>query len=196
VAHLVRAAYRAERTMTWPRLLLCAAAMPIAVLLAACGDDPSEGEATPLAKGESIGEMRQQAGEALARYDNAVAQAGPSATPSVQPPPWDAASPPAGLSIESARGSETSGRLTVTFTGFLRPATEPCGADYYAEAVESDRAVVVIVIEQAHAVGEICPMVGHPRSAGLNLAKPLGKRAVLEARQGIPVPVTLALRTA
>lgn len=181
--------------MTWPRLLLCAAAVPIAVLLAACSDDPAEGDAIPLARGESLGEMRQQAGEALARYDDAIAEAGPSATPSVQPPPWDAASPPAGLAIESARGSETSSRLMVTFTGSQGPATEPCGADYYAEAVESDRAVVVIVIEQAHAVGELCTFVGYPRSAGLNLAKPLGRRAVLEAKQGMPVPVTPALVT-
>jgi hypothetical protein len=83
----------------------------------------------------------------------------------------------------------------VTFTGSQRPATEPCGADYYAEAVESDRAVVVIVIEQAHAVGEICTLMGYSRTAGLNLTKPLGKRAVLEAKQGLPVPVTPTLVT-
>ena len=139
--------------------------------------------------------MRQQAGEILARYDDAVALAGPSASPSVQPPPWDSSNPPAGSAIEAARGSESGTSLTVTFTGAGSPATEPCGADYYAESVESDRAVVVIVIAQEHAAGEICPMVGRTRTATLNLAKPLGKRAVLEAKEGLPVPLTPTLVT-
>jgi hypothetical protein len=176
--------------LVWPWLLRCAAAVPVVVLLAGCSDEVAGEDAIPLPRGESLGEMRQQAGEILARYDDAVASAGPSASPSVQPPPWDSSNPSAGFAIETARGSERGTSLTVTFTGAGGPATEPCGADYYAESVESDRAVVVIVIEQAHAVGEICPMIGLRRTATLNLAKPLGQRAVLDAKEGLPVPLT------
>jgi hypothetical protein len=157
------------------------------VVLAGCGsevDNPYEGA---LAKGESLGEMRQQAGEALARYDHAVNIAGGSATVTVTPPPWD--SPP-GISIESATGGKASTGLTVTFTGAQRPATEPCGVDYLAEAVESANAVVVIVIAQPHSNNEVCSLAGYARTATVNLARPLGQRPVLEARQGQPVPLT------
>jgi hypothetical protein len=181
--------------MTWPWLLRCAAAVPVVVSLAGCSEEVVGGDEIPLARGESLGEMRQQAGEVLTRYADAVAQAGPSATPTVQPPPWDALNPPSGLAIEAARGNQTGVSLTVTFTGARGPATEPCGADYYAEAVESARAVVVIVIAQQHATGELCPLIGFERTAKLNLAKPLGNRAVLEAEQGLPVPLTPALVT-
>ncbi|WP_144022564.1 hypothetical protein [Asanoa hainanensis] len=155
------------------------------VLLAGCSPEVSGNSA--LAKGESLGEMRQQAGEALARYDQAVVDAGGSAPVTVTPPAWN--SPP-GLSIESATGTAVSTRLSVTFTGARGPATESCGADYYAEAVESANAVVVIVIAQPHGGDETCALAGYVRTATLNLAQPLGRRAVLEACQGQPVPVT------
>ncbi|WP_167402648.1 hypothetical protein [Micromonospora viridifaciens] len=148
-------------------------------------NNPYEG-APP--KGESLGEMRQQAGEALARYDQAVINAGGSATVSVTPPPWN--SPP-GIAIESATGTRAGTRLAVTFTGARGPATEPCGADYHAEAVESANAIVVIVIAQPHATDEVCLLAGYARAAALNLAQPLGQRVVLEARQGQPVPLTV-----
>jgi hypothetical protein len=132
--------------------------------------------------------MRQQAGKALARYDQAVINAGGSATVSVTPPLWDS---PAGISIESATGTRAGTQLTVTFTGARGPATEPCGADYYAEPVESANAVVVIVIAQPHAANEVCLLVGYPRTATVNPAQPLGQRVVLEARQGEPVALTI-----
>ena len=68
-------------------------------------------------------------------------------------------------------------------------------ADYTAEAVESSSAVVVIVAEHAghagHAgAGEGCPSIGHRRTAVATLKEPLGSRAVLEVRDGLPVSVT------
>ena len=114
-----------------------------------------------------------------------------SATVTVTPPSWDPYDTPAGLSIEAAITSVSSLQLTVMFTGAPDPASQPCGADYSGEAVESTHAVVVIVTEHSHAAGEICADVGARRSATVKLAQPLGERAVLEVRQGLPVPVTI-----
>ena len=70
-------------------------------------------------------------------------------------------------------------------------ADQPCGEDYTAEAVESDLAVVVIVMRHPHVTIGACTAVGAPRTATLKLAAPLGDRTVLEVQQGRPVPVTL-----
>jgi hypothetical protein len=166
------------------RWMLWVAAVAV---LGGCSNDAKTADGGVLPKGESWGEMRQQAGEALARYDQAVIDAGGSATVSPTPPPWNS---PAGMSIESAAGTRADTQLTVTFTGARGPATQPCGADYHAEPVESANAVVVIVIAQPHAANETCLMIGYARTATLNLAQPLGQRVVLEARQGQPVPLT------
>jgi hypothetical protein len=115
----------------------------------------------------------------------------PSATITVTPPSWDPFNPPGGIAIESATTSRSSQELTVTFTGAPDPASQPCGADYTGQAVESANAVVVIVIEHSHAAGETCAGVGANRTATVTLAKPLGERAVLEVQQGLPVPVTI-----
>lgn len=114
----------------------------------------------------------------------------PAQSVTVSPPPWDPNNPPVGLSIESAVGSATSRELTVTFTGAPGPASESCGADYTAEAVESTLAVVVIVIEHRNPLPVACSAVGAERTATVQLAAPLGDRAVLEVTQGLPVPVT------
>lgn len=111
-------------------------------------------------------------------------------------PTWDPYDPnnqPVGISIESATGTVGGRQLTVSFVGAEGPATEACGADYSAEAVESSTAVVVIVTEHWHngGVGEACSLVGYGRSAEVELAAPLGDRAVLEVRDGQPVPVAL-----
>ncbi|MET8147599.1 hypothetical protein ACIBSW_06700 [Actinoplanes sp. NPDC049668] len=182
--------------MAQRRWKLCAAAASlVAALLSGCNADDISDDEVPLAKGESLGELRQQAGQALDRYDKAAVAAGPSASVEVSPPPWDADSPPPGLSIEAARGAPAGTQLSVTFTGAGGPATEPCGADYHAEAVESARAVVVIVIAQPHAANEMCTLEGYKRTAKVNLARPLGRRVVLEVREGQPVPVERALIT-
>ncbi len=111
----------------------------------------------------------------------------PSVT--VVPPPFNADHPPEGLSIDLAIGMPDSTKLTVSFTGATKPGNQPCGADYTAEAVESDLAVVVIVIAHENGTAGSCRLAGKTRTATATLAAPLGKRAVLEVTQGLPVPV-------
>jgi hypothetical protein len=65
----------------------------------------------------------------------------------VVPPAWDSTNPPVGISIDSATGTIGGRRPTVSFVGAPGPGGQPCGADYTAEAVESQTAVVVIVTE-------------------------------------------------
>ena len=74
------------------------------------------------------------------------------------------------------------------FIGKRDGADKQCGADYAAEAVESDLAVVVIVRETRTGAGA-CDLVGYPRTAKVTLESVLGTRAVLEVRQGLPVSV-------
>jgi hypothetical protein len=109
----------------------------------------------------------------------------------VEPAPWNPNDPPVGLSIESATGATGARQLTVAFTGAPGPGDQRCGADYTAEAVESDTAIVVIVIEHPYGVVEACTAVGARRTADVELAAPLGDRAVLEVKQGLPVAVVL-----
>lgn len=115
----------------------------------------------------------------------------PTRTVTVSPPPWDPNNPPIGLSIESATGSSSSRELTVTFTGAPGPGSQPCGADYTAEAIESSLAVVVIVTAHRNPTPVACALVGAVRTATVQLAAALGDRAVLEVKEGLPVPVTL-----
>jgi hypothetical protein len=109
----------------------------------------------------------------------------------VVPPPWNASDSPVGISIESATGSVGGRQLTVTFIGAPAAGDQACGADYSAEAVESPTAVVVIVTPHPHGLVEACSAVGAARSAVVELAAPLGERAVLEVKEGLPVPVLL-----
>lgn len=110
----------------------------------------------------------------------------------VVPPPWNADDPPEGLSIDSATGTAESRRLDVWFIGSTDAGR--CAADYSAEAIESELAIVVIVTgraapnEQSSDPGA-CRLVGYRRTAEVRLAEQLGERAVLEVRQGLPVPV-------
>jgi len=107
----------------------------------------------------------------------------------VTPPAWDPDNPPVGIAINSATGSSSGRRLTVGFVGAPAPADQGCGADYTAEAVESSDAVVVIVIEHRNPGLGACTAVGALRTATVELAEPLGNRAVLDVQQGLPVAV-------
>jgi hypothetical protein len=106
----------------------------------------------------------------------------------VTPPSWDPNDAPAGLRIDSAR-STTGTRLSVGFVGAPDGAGKACGADYAAEAVESESAVVIIVTTHPNTLGGACRGVGANRTATVDLARPLGDRTVLEVTQGLPVPV-------
>jgi len=110
---------------------------------------------------------------------------------SVNPPAWNPDDPATGISIESASGIAGATQLIVTFTGAPDPADKPCGADYTAEAVESASAVVVIVVSHERGPLGACAAVGAVRTATVTLATPLGQRAVLEVKEGLPVPVHL-----
>jgi hypothetical protein len=107
----------------------------------------------------------------------------------VDPPPWNADDPPIGLRIERAIGANDSRDLEVWFVGAPDDASEPCGADYTAEAVESELAVVVIVTEHRNPTPGVCTLVGAMRTASARLESRLGDRVVLEVQQGLPVPV-------
>jgi hypothetical protein len=109
---------------------------------------------------------------------------------SVPPLPWDPALSSRALRIDSANGDPTSRDLTVTFTGAPDPGSQACGADYTAEAIESDVAIVVIVVEHRNAVSVSCAAVGARRTAVATLAAPLADRTVLDVEEGLPVAVT------
>ncbi|NYG05828.1 hypothetical protein BJ986_000315 [Phycicoccus badiiscoriae] len=86
-------------------------------------------------------------------------------------------------SFEQAPGGRT---LTVSFTG-AHDEPGPCGADYRGVAFESDRAVVVAVLElpRKSSGQEIaCADVGAGRSVEVPLRRPLGDRTVLSLADG------------
>jgi hypothetical protein len=101
--------------------------------------------------------------------------------PSVTPPPWDSTHPPAGVQAQSASGSVGGRTLTVMFIG------GQCD-DYRAQTIESDAAIVVLIYDRPRAAGVMCPMLGYPLQLTATLTRPLGERAVLEVREGTPVP--------
>ncbi len=101
-----------------------------------------------------------------------------------------------GGGLEMAYGDSQSSALTVTFVGSPWRRDNPCGADYTADAVESNLAVAVIIEEhhsalplpvQVPPVG--CPAVGFVRTASVALSEPLGQRTVLDVASAMPVPL-------
>lgn len=110
---------------------------------------------------------------------------------SVVAPPWDSNNAPVGISIESATGTVGGQQLTVSFTGVPDPGNQACGADYTAEAVESQAAVVVSVTEHLNGLLVPCAAVGALRTAEVTLSAPLDDRTVLEVQQGRAVAVLL-----
>lgn len=96
-----------------------------------------------------------------------------------------------GPPVESATVDASGMTLTVTFVGAQDAADQPCGADYTAEAVESDNAVVVIVYERRNMLPVACSAVGYFRTAQVTLAKPLGVRTLIDL-QAQPISVTAA----
>ncbi len=82
---------------------------------------------------------------------------------------------------------ERDGSMTVQFVGAPAAASETCGIDYSADAIESASAVVVIVTAHPNATEAVCDAVGARRTASASLAAPLGQRAVLDPQRGTPV---------
>lgn len=148
----------------------------LAALLVACTWDAS------------IGEQRQQAAAALDRWAAAVA-ASDDGDVQLDPPAWDAYDPPAGLVPDSVVVSADARHLLVEFTGSPDPGGEPCGADYFGEAVESELAVVLIIAQHQSLTLGACADIGGLRTATIALAAPLGDRAVLEVVTGMPLDV-------
>jgi hypothetical protein len=99
------------------------------------------------------------------------------------------AQPWVGPAVQSATVDATGMTLTVSFVGAPDTGDKPCGADYAAEALESDTGVVVIVYEHRNTQPAACSAVGALRTAQVTLAKPLGNRTLLDL-QAQPISVT------
>ena len=112
----------------------------------------------------------------------------PSAAPEIVP----LAGP--GRGLESASGARDSLVLTVSFVGSPGTGDQMCGADYDGAAIESPYAVVVFVHEHPNTAtmppNTGCAAMGARRSVTVQLAAPLGDRAVLDPSQGVPITVT------
>jgi hypothetical protein len=122
-----------------------------------------------------------------------IAVASQLAVPAV-PTPNDQASGPAvaqpwvGPPVQNATVDASGMILTVTVVGAPDTGDKPCGADYTAEAVESDTGVVVIVYEHRNTLPAACSAVGAFRTVQVTLAKPLGHRTLIDL-QAQPISV-------
>ena len=102
-----------------------------------------------------------------------------------------------GTRIDTAYGNPQSTQITVSFVGSPWTASDPCGSDYTGTAVESDRAVAVIINEQRSTVPVPTPLgadfacagVEFIRTATVDLAKPLGSRTILDVNYAVPAPL-------
>lgn len=110
----------------------------------------------------------------------------------VVPPAWDPDDPAIGVWIDVARVAVGGRELSVVFVGAPLPGDQGCGEDYTTEAVESDLAVVVIIVRHPALTFGACTGVGAMRTATVELADPLGDRAVLQVYDGTPIRVVLA----
>jgi hypothetical protein len=110
----------------------------------------------------------------------------------ITPPPGadQAAQTSVGPAVQSATVDASRMTLTVSVVGAEYGADKPCGADYTAEAVESDTAVVVIVYGHSNTLPAMCSDVGYFRTAQVTLAKPLGNRTLIDL-QAQPISVTV-----
>ena len=115
----------------------------------------------------------------------------PVPTPNDQAAGQQGAQPWVGPSVQSATVDVSGMTLTVGFVGAPDGGDKPCGADYTAEAVESDTAVVVIVYEHRNTLPAACTAVGAFRTTQLTLAKPLGNRTLIDL-QAQAISVTAA----
>ena len=115
----------------------------------------------------------------------------PMPTPNDQATGQQVAQPWVGPPVQSATVDASGLTLTVTVVGAPDPGDKPCGADYTAEAVESDTGVVVIVYEHRNTLPAMCTSVGAFRTVQVTLAKPLGNRTLIDLAAQ-PISVTAA----
>jgi hypothetical protein len=171
-----------------PALLAAAAIAAIAVAAVtvvshrASDVGPAGGGNAPKPTGQEM----QRAKDVLDRWDQAVSDS-PTGHPTVGPLPEKGQS---NMPVDSAAISADRQTLTVRFPGAPEPGSRPCGADYAAFAVESDKAVAVIVTTKPHGKNEMCNGAGAERNAVVQLKQPLADRTVLETSRGLPVKVT------
>lgn len=105
----------------------------------------------------------------------------------VKRPTFGEGQSPVGISIQEAKGIPSDSQLVAVFMGAAAPGQGSCPATYTTEAVESDAAVVVLVYEHSGLNLGACDDVGYWRDATVQLAGPLGTRAVLSVGMGSPV---------
>ncbi|MGH8571461.1 MAG: hypothetical protein ACREX8_02645, partial [Gammaproteobacteria bacterium] len=82
--------------------------------------------------------------------------------------------------------------ITLDFDG--GPPNGPCQSQYTARAVESPHVAVVIIEEhrppRTGGSPQACVLSGQPRSVTMTLAEPLGRRILLDVREGAPIRTT------
>jgi uncharacterized lipoprotein NlpE involved in copper resistance len=171
---------------------ICITLVAAVVLLAGCHSDTELSGSGGFAAGETWAEQRAKAKAILDRFSDDVGRPAESPGPSATNSSSDLSAITPGMSFDSVVVDPKTTRMKVDFVGAREPASSPCGADYSAEAVESAKAVVVIVLEQRNPYSGPCTLEGASRSATLNLARPLGGRVVFDLQKDQPIPVSTA----
>ena len=120
-------------------------------------------------------------------------QAVQAAVRSAQPPTAGLTSQsPRAIGIDDARLAPDGRTLTATFTGGA-PGDGPCSENYRAYAVQSSRAVGILVVpvprEQDWQGDVRCTAKGYRRSVTVTLDEPLSDRVVIETMRGTAVTV-------
>ena len=172
--------------------LICVTLVAAVGLLSGCHSDTELSGTGGFTAGETWAEQRTKAKTILARFSEDAGRPSQSPGPSATNSSSDSSAIIPGMSFDSVVVDPKTTRMKVNFIGTVEPASSPCGADYSAEAVESDKAVVIIVLEQRNPYSGICTKEGVGRSAALNLARPLGDRVVFNLQKDQPIPVSTA----
>ncbi|HEY0640325.1 MAG TPA: hypothetical protein VGD67_22065, partial [Pseudonocardiaceae bacterium] len=110
-------------------------------------------------------------------------------------PPSEYPSTPFTPRVDEATVSPDGRVVTAAFVG--GPESGPCATAHEAHAVESELAVVLVVVdapaeaERAGAEpGAACTAIGYRRTARVTLSAPLGERTLLDVGPGTPIRTT------
>lgn len=85
-----------------------------------------------------------------------------------------------GPTVQSATVDTSGLIITATFAGAPGTGDKPCGADYTAQAVESDAGVVVLVYEYRNTLPAMCTAMAAFRTVQVTLSRPLGSRTLID----------------